>query len=313
MKSFFAVLFTLFISLNVLAQKDVTVTYDRIKQQCEDLPLNQRLRVTVARFEVTTPHTGGEFGKNMSTMLSNALQEVNCFRVLSSLRDNADLEDEIDFGESKYANHKSAPKKGNMLGPQIVVTGEVTGYNINNNRQSYGPVHVGSQTLNLSFIIQIRNPETRDILFSKKFNVTGRKGGGVGVSYGWYHYGGGGANNDAEADALGKGIVEAVKYIAEQKDKIANNVSTGNTGSNYYVTSITIQNADYDVLTSFSAVLKKISQVKNADPALDESVATISIQHSGSTQKILEEIKKLTGAKYKVIGLKDGEIKLLAK
>lgn len=316
-------MYTLF-SLTVLllyttctfAQKGVTVTYENIKQQCEDVPLDQRLRITVSRFNVTTPHTGGEFGNNMATMLSNALQEINCFRVLGSLKDNYDLEEEIDFGESKYANKKGAPKKGKMLGAQAIITGEVTGYNLNNSSQGYGPVRIASQTLNLSFIIQIRNPETREILFSKKFNVTGKKGGGVGVRYGWYSYGGAGVSNDAEADALDKGLVQAVEFIAAQKDKLTKEI-TGSTSTatqnKYNITYVIISNANYNIMSEFDNILKKIAEVKNTDPSLDEDIAGFTVQHTGSSAQLVEKIKLKAGQRYVITGLKDGAIKIAAR
>ena len=50
-------------------------------------------------------------------MLTDALQGVNCFRVLESLSNNKDLTSEIDERNSKYSG-KQAPKAGKQLGAQ---------------------------------------------------------------------------------------------------------------------------------------------------------------------------------------------------
>jgi curli biogenesis system outer membrane secretion channel CsgG len=122
----------------VIAQEDEKVTMEQVKQQCSGMPLDKRARLSVSRFTVTTSapqnssttdtkpvagSTGASalaslilgankngssnpavasapptLGANLSTMLTNALQGVNCYRILESLADNKDLTAEIDAG-----------------------------------------------------------------------------------------------------------------------------------------------------------------------------------------------------------------------
>jgi len=210
---------------SLYAQKKVKVSEEEIQPRCKDIPLDQRIRLTVARFNVTTPNTGGEFGANMATQLTNALQEINCFNVLGRQADNKDLTDEADFGKSEYADKNTAVTKGKMKSAQIIVTGEITEYNLDTKTARYAVVKTSKQTMKLGFIIQIRNAETREVLFSKSFNVEGKSGGGTDIGVGKLSMGGGSSNNPAVANALEQGIKEAVEYIADQKDKMAENMN----------------------------------------------------------------------------------------
>ncbi|MGN6351961.1 MAG: CsgG/HfaB family protein, partial [Parafilimonas sp.] len=59
------------------------VTIEDIKPICTDLPKEKKPRVTVANFKLTAPNAPrDQFGENLATMLTNALQKVQCFRVL---------------------------------------------------------------------------------------------------------------------------------------------------------------------------------------------------------------------------------------
>ena len=214
-----------FTSQHAFAQKRVKVTDEKVEAQCRDLPLRQRIRVTVARFNVTTPSSTSEFGANMATMLSNALQETGCFNVLSRLADKGDLEGELEFSQSKHADQSKAISDGKMLSAQLVITGEITEYNKNSKDVSYTVVKTGKETVKLGFIVQIKNPETREIYFSKSFNVTGKAGGKTNIGIGGIKLAGGNSSNPAEANALEQGIIEAMDFIASKRDVLANEVN----------------------------------------------------------------------------------------
>ena len=140
----------------LFAQEDEKVKMEAVRQECTALPLEKRARISVTRFTVTTVQPGRQtqqnaaannrlkalgtifnkgqapeadkippiLGDNLTTMLTNALQEVNCYRVLESLSNNKDLTGEIDAGNNGYSSKKT-PKAGKQLGAQIVVTGYV--------------------------------------------------------------------------------------------------------------------------------------------------------------------------------------------
>lgn len=76
------------------------VEFEKIKEQCQGLPYDKRVRLSVSTFNSATPKATGQFGDELSQMLSNALQNVNCFNVLLSVKDSKDLTDEIVFSQT---------------------------------------------------------------------------------------------------------------------------------------------------------------------------------------------------------------------
>lgn len=104
------------------------VSFESIKQQCSGLDKDKRVRISVSNFDVSTPKARGQFGDELSQMLSNALQNVNCFNVLLSVKDVKALTDEIDFSKSGNSAAGSGPQAAKMKGPQVVVMGKVTEY-----------------------------------------------------------------------------------------------------------------------------------------------------------------------------------------
>ncbi|HMR17357.1 MAG TPA: hypothetical protein PKD13_12845, partial [Mariniflexile sp.] len=68
------------------AQKDPKTTVEEIESQCQGTPTAQRVTVSVSSFNVATPTAYAKFGDELSQMLTNALQNVNCFNVLLSLK-----------------------------------------------------------------------------------------------------------------------------------------------------------------------------------------------------------------------------------
>jgi curli biogenesis system outer membrane secretion channel CsgG len=111
------------ISSTIIAQK---VTIEKIKEQCGDIPYNKRVRLSVSNFDVATPKASGQFGDELSQMLTNALQNVNCFNVLLSIKDTKALTDEISFGQTGNTKSGSSPQTGKMKGAQVIVMGKIT-------------------------------------------------------------------------------------------------------------------------------------------------------------------------------------------
>jgi len=298
---------------DAVAQKKVNVQFEKIKEQCKDVPREQRLTVTVARFNVTTPNAGGEFGGNMATMLSNALQEVNCYRVLATLANIDDINKEINYSNnSGYTDKNTAVSKGKQLSAQVVVTGEVTEFNKAHSTTRVPGVKFGSETVKLGFVIQLINPATREIIDSRSVNVEGKSGKnldfGMSVPFiGRLSAGGGSSYSPAEANALEQGIIKAVEEIASMKE--ANNIVPLGDMPGGNSTVITVTNTSYEAVTELENILKATPGVKQTDPNFNEDTAEITVTHEGSTKNLLEALKQKTGAKYKITGLKEGEIK----
>ncbi len=210
---------------SLLAAQKVTI--EEVQQQCANLPYEKRVRLSVSSFNVATPKASGQFGDELSQMLSNALQNVNCFNVLLSVKDSKELTDEIAFGQSGNTSAGSAPQTGKMKGPQVIVMGKVTEYAEGANTVGAIGIKVGGNKAHVGFIIQLINAETREIIESKSIEVDGRSNGFKGVSLFGLQMAGSIANK-AVADACEKGIIQAVEFIASRKDKMP--LPEGNSG-----------------------------------------------------------------------------------
>ncbi len=123
------ILFTFF-SITADAQKQdknaPKVTFEDIQAMCPKVPLNKRVRLSVSSFKSATPTATAKFGDELSQMLTNALQNVNCFNVLLSQKDIAEITDEIEFAQSGNVKQGKGPKTGQMQGAQVIVMGKVT-------------------------------------------------------------------------------------------------------------------------------------------------------------------------------------------
>ena len=194
-------------------------TFEKVQEVCEGTPVAERPRITVARFSVATPKAAYEFGAELATMLSSALQQTSCFRVLESIDNFDDMADEIDLGDSKYTRKGSSPKAGQMMGAQFVITGEVTEYNEGNTGIKFSGLGIGGGKADIGFILKIVNPATREIIYSKSINTQGKKGF-QGLKLFGFEAIGGNFKNKAVADACEKGIIKAVELLATEKDNL---------------------------------------------------------------------------------------------
>ncbi|MEM9829615.1 MAG: CsgG/HfaB family protein [Bacteroidota bacterium] len=203
------------------------VTMEKVASQCEGTPYDQRIRVSVTRFSVSTRSAQRAFGDEMATMLSSALQEVNCFRVLESVSNLSDMTSEIAFGQEGFTASGSSPQAGKMLGPQLVVTGEVTEFAEGSNKISTLGIGGKSSKAHIGFILKVLNPETREIVFSKSVDVEGRANGFTGATILGVRVSGSQRGNIALTDAIEKGIIKAVELLATNKDNFGVTPNSG--------------------------------------------------------------------------------------
>lgn len=212
------------ISTNVaFSQKTPKITYEKIKEICSDVPLEKRIRVSVSSFKSATPAATSVFGDELAQMLTNALQNVNCYNVLLSQKDLQEITDEIELGQSGNVKKGKAPKAGNMLGAQVIVMGKVTEFNSGEDNVNVIGLKLAAGKAKLGFIISLINPETREVIASKSINVQGSAGGFKGFKiFNTEVIGSNTSNkgNKAVADAMEKGIIDAVEFISSSKDKL---------------------------------------------------------------------------------------------
>ena len=325
------------------SQKNEKIVMEEVKQQCSGMPLEKRARLSVTRFSVTTStpqssnsittapnnklnilraFAGGNnsdqgaipptLGDNLTTMLTNALQGVNCYRVLESLKNNEDLTQEIDAGSSGYSNKKT-PKAGKQMGAQIVVTGEVIEYSVKSKGVKVIGVGSNKQIIKMGFNLKMINPETRDVLVSRVFRVQSRANKSVSV-LGLVQTG----NDDpAVAAVMEDGVVEAVEYLAKMRDSLNITVDgnfAGNGNSDGSVdTEVDITNLNHDAYSAVTEIIKKLEGYKSMDKSFSSNTGSFTITHLGSDDDFQEILIKKVGSRYEVTGQNPGKLELKAK
>ncbi len=312
-------LLTLLICVSVLinlnGQKKVRVEFEKIQEQCKGLSLDKKVRLAVSRFSVTTTNRGGDFGQNMATMLTNALQETSCFRVLEQINNLEDMTKEIQFAQSENADGETGPDKGKMMSAQVVVTGEITEYSIQKKEINILIGKTGTNIAKIGFIVKILNPQTREILFSKSINVEGKTAGKtrVGVKvpiFGSIDAGSGSNEDPAVANALEKGIIEAVEFLSAKKDEIPLPSITNNIEK---ATTVMLTGADFSTLNSLTEIIKNISQVKDVQKSLKDGIGILKIRHNGNTESLVDELSKKMPSTLQITDFADGKITLKSK
>jgi curli biogenesis system outer membrane secretion channel CsgG len=340
-----SLLISVAISTHLLfAQQDEKFKLEEVKQKCADLPLEKRARLSVTRFTVTTKMPGSEteknarannrlkalgsifnkgeapqadkipptLGDNLTTMLTNALQEVNCYRVLESLSNNKDLTGEIDAGSSQYSSKKT-PKAGKQLGAQIVVTGEVVEYSERDKGVSVVGVGTKKKYIKMGFNLKMINPETRDIIASHVFRIESRANKSLSV-LGLVKTG---DTDPAVAAVMEDGIIEAVQYMAKVRDslKITADGSFAGNGSSTgeRETEISLLNANFTSYTALANIISSLPGFKSMEKSFTGGIGSYSVMHTGSTDELLTQMSKKLGNNYAVTGEDAGKIELKAK
>jgi curli biogenesis system outer membrane secretion channel CsgG len=315
MKQLLLFITSFIVSHLAFGQKNVTTTFETIKAQCQNLPADKRVRLTVARFSVTASTAPSEFGGNLAIMLTNALQAVNCYTVLESLKNKEDMNNEIDYGEGGYAKKSTVAKKGKQLSAQVVVTGEVTEYNSKNSGVRVGVIKVGSNKAKIGFVLKIINPETRVVLYSQSINTEAKIGGATEFGAFGVNVVSAIANDPALANACEQGIIKAVEFLASKKDSL-NLIGVVNSATDINAineTEVTLTEANFNSFNAFTTLLHSVRSYKSVEKSLKSGIATYTVSHTGSSNTFLEELNKKMGTKYEVTGFEDGKIELKAK
>jgi curli biogenesis system outer membrane secretion channel CsgG len=313
-KSLLSTCVMLFLCTTLFSQKKVNVEFEKIKEQCKDVALEKRVKVAVARFSVTAQNTGGVSGDNFATMLTNALQEVNCFRMLEQLKNLSDLTSEVEFNQSENSSGEDGPEKGKMIAANVIVTGELTEFSKKAERINILGVRTTKQYVKLGFIVKLVNPQTREIIFSKSINVEGKTDGGTSAGMSVPFFGrveavGGGSSDPAVADAFEKGIIQAVEYLTSQKDKMPM-PGAENQGDGIKTTIVTVNNAEFTALTTLTETVRGFAGVKDVQKTLKDGNGVIKIKHTGTSEDLLNLLMKQYGKKLKVSDFSEGKISI---
>jgi curli biogenesis system outer membrane secretion channel CsgG len=277
---------------------------EEVKKKCPEMEMDERVRLAIARFSKSTTGANGANIDNFSSMLANAMYEVNCFRVISMRKDSMDFVD---------ANGSSEVK------PQLIITGEITEYNHSVKETNLVVSKKTTTTAHIGFILQIKDPATRDILFSKSFNEEGGSDNkslqvtlpsksalsGPASTIGR-------TTNDnvdkAYFDALEKGIIAAVTYIVDNREKIYNIAK--NSSSKAIITAL---NASFPQLMKIEKAFKELPMVKRIDKSLNNNVGKIEVYFNGRIDEVIDILSGKMGQELEITALKDNSITVKCK
>ncbi len=347
MKKPFLLLLIISFAIKTFSQNQEKITYQEIKSQCSSLPLSQRARLSVTRFSVTTSSindernqhaanannslkalsllTGGggnapradvipvTLGDNLTTMLTNALQGVSCFRVLETLKNNNDLTSEIDAGDSKYSS-KKAPKAGNQLGAQIVATGEVIEYSDKAKGLSVMGVGINKKIVKIGFNLKLINPQTRDIIVSKVIRVQSKTNNSVDVG-GLFST----ENSDpAVAAVMEDGVIQAVQFIAHVRDSL--NITVDNIPGNNIKSAngekeieISLSNASFASFNGVTSIINTLPGYISMEKSFSSGIGTYTVVYKGSPDDLLTALNNRLGSKYEITGFTPDKIDIKTK
>lgn len=288
-------------------RSDVDITFEAIKEQCKDIPLDERIRVTVARFSATASNAPAVLGENMSTMLSNALSQVNCFNVLEEQKNLSDMTTEIDASNSEYFDAATGIEKGEMKLAQIIVTGEVTEYNDASTGTRVLGIGGSVKKAKIGFILKIINPQTREILKSTSINTESTTAGSFKVSFLAHST----SSNPAVADALEKGIIKATEYLAAEKDNIP---LPSEDELSSKLTIVTITDVSFSQKNQSMAMIKSTAGVKKAElKSYSDNTAIYAVRFAGSTDELATSLDKKYNSQLEITGMESGKIEMKMK
>lgn len=299
-------LFCLFISVALCANAQ---SVEKIEKKCKGLEFDKRVRIAVGSFKATTNSAFGKFAGELPTMLSNALVMTECFQVLASTKSNimADMKDEKAFQQSADAGPEAAVASGKMLGAQLIITGEITEFKEGKEGFTAIGIGVNKNTAKVGFILQIANPETRQILFSESINADAISLGGFsGVRF----FGLpaiGSFKTKAMGDAVEKAIIKSVEFIVAKKDAIP--AMPGSDTNETKISHIKIEKVDYAALGNLTNSLKENPQVKDARKELSAGAGIIKVSHTGSLEELADFLlEKKPG--FDIVSVEKGQIVL---
>lgn len=258
-----------------------------------DLPQDQKNIVAVSRFDVKV-RTRGSMGNGMADMLTNALLNSGCFRVVDRQTID-DILKEQDFGASGRVDPATAANIGKLTGAQLIVKGIVTEFKEVKSGGGIGvrvlgaPVGVARWKAHIGFMIQIINVETGELIISKSVDAdrtsTGLiAAGGAGGVFGV----GGFYQSKAMGDALEEAIISATAILADERGSLPPPVAVERVAGKISV--FEVVGMSYSQLSNLAKVAEGLDGVTNVSKKLDQGNGILEIRHTNDIIDVLDSL-----------------------
>jgi len=181
--------------------------------------------IAVMELENKTGWRGKELGKGLTEMLITSLQETGRF-IIVERKALKDILQEQKLGEEGRLTPQTAPKRGRLLGAQILVRGAITEFEQKKGGGGIGLMYkgigIGGGKLRAHVALDIRlyDTTTGEIISSKRAEAEAvSKGLAGGVSIEGITIGGAEFEKTPLGKAAREAIEKAVEYIVEEMEK----------------------------------------------------------------------------------------------
>jgi len=293
------------------------ISFEKLKESCKDIPREQRLRMTVTRFSVSSraAQATGQFGEELTAIMTNAIQQCNCFNVLESTKNARDLDDEMKYNESGRTDG-SGPEWGQQRGAQAIVTAEITEYSDGTSGIMVVGVGVGSSKAKIGIIVKAIDPQSRELLWSKSVNAEAKKGGFSGLSAlgGLIKFTGASKVSEAMSAAVEDMVLRTVDILVKEREVILKEFAAKAAAPKITKTTIVVNNTNFMNITGLSNELKdNIKVTEISGKTINGTNGSFVVLHHGSTDSLAEIIYNGFNAKFEIVGMEPGVITLKAK
>lgn len=184
----------------------------------EPAPAQDKVRIAVMNFENNSSwsYWGGYLGEAAADEFVTQLFQSGRFSVIEREQINAILAEQ-DFGQSGRVNPTQAAELGRILGVQVIVTGSITKFSIDEKGGGIGGIGVRYAEADTTLDVRLIDVNTAEILFADDEDGTKRLGG--------FNVNGIRAYQDYDAglaqEALRPAVEKLAVKIADQADQLA--------------------------------------------------------------------------------------------
>lgn len=196
----------------------VTAVAGSVTLAAEAPSAQDKVRIAVMNFENNSQwhYWGGYLGEAAADEFVTQLFQSGEFSVVEREQINAVLAEQ-DFGQSGRVQPSQAAEIGKILGVQVILTGSITKFSINEKGGGIGGIGVRYAEADTTLDVRLIDVNTAEILFADDHDGTKRLGG--------IRVGGVSAYQDYDAgvaqEALRPAVDELAQRIAEQADDLA--------------------------------------------------------------------------------------------
>lgn len=236
MRSLYSSIFFLVISISVAFGQ-----IEEIEKICTDIPRQERTAVSIGEF--TFSAQGGydrSAGVGLRKMLSNALVECGCYRVVERAQLNTVMKGQ-ELALTGAVRRGTGARTGQLSGEQITILADITEFKENEKSAGIGILSkfglggIGKTTAHIGLVVQMVEVETGEILISKSIDHKRSSigvAGGTGIASvlaGGLFY-----KSKAMEDAIEEAIIEIVGVISSQEELLPEGNGDGHLVADQY-------------------------------------------------------------------------------